>query len=76
MPISMPSPTTDAVSSTSSEGNNLDFEVKISSSRTTHFSNQNDLNDLSQNLALQSQSTSTFFTTQIMQFAQFVMQDF
>ena len=37
-----PSQTTGAVSSTSSEGDNFDFEVKISSFKTAHFPEQKD----------------------------------
>ena len=50
MLIPKPFQTTGVVLSTSSEGDNFDFEVKIYSSRTAHFPDQKDLDDLSQNL--------------------------
>ena len=50
MPIPRSFAITSAVSSTSSEGDNLDFEFKISSSRTAHFQDQKNLDDVCQNL--------------------------
>ena len=61
IPIPRPSPTTDAVSSTSSEGDNLDFEFKISSSRTAHFPDQKNLDDVSQNLGFTNSKYRYFF---------------
>ena len=62
----MPSPsssrTTAAVSSTLSQGDNFDFEVKISSFKIAHFPEQNDLDDLSQNLGI-IKSTHRYFLT-------------
>ena len=52
LPIPQP-PTTHAISSTSSEDDNADFEVDIQySSKDLNFPNQNELDDLTGNLGL------------------------
>ena len=52
MPIPQP-PTTHAISSTSSEDDNADFEVDTNCfSKDPHFSNQDELDDLSRDLGL------------------------
>ena len=61
MSIPRPSQTTGAVSSTSSEGDNLEYEVKIFSSKAAYFSDQKDLDDLSQNLSFKKSKHRCFF---------------